>query len=214
MTKLFLTEFILYTLVIFHFAAHSVDLQQMPEVDISQFSQGNKWVWLYSKKGNAGDWEDYYFEQYLVTEVKDSFVTIEMSSWPKGGSAGESHHSFIVDLRQCGKKGLTPAAREFGIQFFKRSEDDSRSWVLVSKTFLNASFTEKFNCFSRIGREPVLKRSHRVSSGMVDSLRLKYPATPAGNSEYILNDGSLQGVAVYKLFHPKKIYQFKLLVHP
>ncbi len=123
---------------------------QAATVDENQFFVGGTWTWAYSQQSSSETtWEaPYLYETYQVVQVEKSKVTIEMSSrsdW-KNGSATEPHHKFVVDIKQCLKRGKSLAQlRRLKIQFFTKSFGNG--WQLVSKNHKALAFTEKFNCF-------------------------------------------------------------------
>ena len=189
-------------------------LEDLPRVKDHQFAKGDTWIWLYSIIKSNGDTEPYYYEKYQVTEVLQRKITVVMSSWPVGEAEPDPHHRFVMDMKRCGKRGSVPAPRNFPISFYRKDPGGSGNWLLVSKKYSNIAFSEKFNCFTRIGAEPLLKATRKVGSLDVPTLKLKNRIHSAGNSEYAQTETSLRGVAVYKLFEPRKVYQFQLIQHP
>lgn len=207
-------QFTVTALAFFFSIAAQAALEDLPRVEEHQFTKGNTWIWLYSNIEEGGSPEPYYYEKYQVTEVVQTKITFVMSSWPVGEAEPEPHHRFVMDMKRCGKRGSVPAPRNFPIKFYRKDPSGSGNWLLVSKKYSNIAFSEKFNCFSRYGAEPLLRATRKVGSLEVPTLKLKNRVHSAGNSEYALSETSLRGVAVYKLFEPRKAYQFQLLQNP
>jgi hypothetical protein len=186
------------------------DRSEIPIVDEAQFQLGHTWVWLYSQKSDV-DWVPYYFEKYKVVDRKGSILTIDMVSWKADGYEQAAHHRIVVNLRQCGPRGKMPASRGLKIAFWTRSPKEPNEWQLISRNYSHLAFTEKFNCFDRIGPDPIVVETKLTPLGSFVTAAFRNKLHVSGNSAYISHKGPLYGVAAEKTFQPRQEFRFQLI---
>lgn len=175
-------------------------------VDVSQFQQGTSWSWTYiSKDAHSGEWAPYYVETYVLTNVRGKILTFEMHSSPLPMHQTPAHHKFVVDFANC-ERAAAGGARVWTMRFYTHSLGPG--WQLVSNTYENTAFTEKFNCIMPTEKESV-SYSQFDWQGTKTNIFSPPQSSKSGDSFYFLNMKDLNGVAAQKMFPPNNAYKFE-----
>lgn len=190
----------------FSVGALAANSERVSVADISQFQQATSWSWTYfSKDARSGKWDPYYVETYVLTNVRGKILTFEMHSSPLPAHQTPAHHKFIVDFANC-ERAAAGGSRTWTMRFYTHSLGPG--WQLVSNTYENTAFTEKFNCIVPTEKESVSYSQFDWQGAKTDIFSAPQSSN-SGNSFYFLSMKDLNGVAAQKMFPPNNAYKFE-----
>lgn len=186
-------------------AALPTDEPPVAITELSRLQPGDSWSWTYSQKQPATDtWAPYFIETYTLTKVDGKLLTFEMQSSPLPPKPSPAHHKFIVNFANC-ERAANGGPLNWTMFFYRR--DENSRWELISNSFENFAFTEKFNCVHPTAG--TIDYIHAPWNGGETTLFSSPQPSNTGPSYYFLEAEGLRAVAARKIFPPKGEYKFE-----
>jgi hypothetical protein len=190
---------------------------QVPLIRAEQLRTGATFTWTYFEQGGQG--AAYSTEQYEVSAVEGSFITLILSSRMdfQGQTTLKTTHKIRVDLRKCQGAHQDPQVKSnFLIDLWPVEEGGQYG---SRYSMAATAFEEKFNCHGHIrhGRPSAyttyFTREETVVGDIVGFSKLfqqKRSTDDQLTSFYFLEEPGLQGVAYKKDFNPGSSHHYQM----